>query len=273
MSNGKGKPGELPVDFVNEADLGDGIEAPVGTPVEGSNVTPIVEPSVDPEVQTEFKHALLQGKKPEDIDRLVASLEAATIEQGKELNRMHSELTAPAIDSAPAEVPSQEEYFNNPGQVIRNEVQAALREAIDPFKKDLAKSTERDIWAKVAAAHPTDFEIARPLIQVYLQKNPGIPVTEESITTLYYTAKGYMQENGVTGAGTSVAPTRNATPPPAPPQHAASSHPIPQANKVASTRALTENERRIARERGFTDEKYLAWLDLTEDEVLTAEMS
>lgn len=270
MSKKKGNPGALPEDFVGEAGSVEETVMPVEeTPVEDLSDTPIVEPGA----QTEFKHALLQGKRPEDIDKLVASLEAATIEQGKELNRMHSELNTPQIDSAPVPPPSQEEYFNNPGQVIRNEVQAALKEAIDPFKRDLAKSTERDIWAKVAAVHP-DFAIAKPLIEVYLQKNPGIPVTEESITTLYYTAKGYLAENGGgVGAGTAVAPTRSASPPSAPPQHAASSHPIPQAAKKAPLRPLTENERRIARERGFTDEKYLQWLDLTEDEVLTVEMS
>jgi hypothetical protein len=267
MSNENDNPGALPEDFVDEG----GSQGETDPPVV-ETVPEVLESTPTPEsgVQTEFQHALLQGKSSAEIDSLVATLEAATKEQGRELSRLHAEQSAPVIDTTPAEVPSQEEYFANPGQVIRNEVQSALREAIDPFKRDLAKSNERDVWATVAAGK-ADFDIARPLIEVYLQKNPGIPVTVESVTTLYYTAKGYMAENG--GAmGAAVVPTTPASPPAAPPQHAASSHPIPQAAKKAAARQLTENERRLARENGYTDEQYLAWLDLTEDEILTAEI-
>jgi len=269
MSNENENPGDLPEDFVEGGDSPVVTDPPVETPpVEDLESTPTEVSGV----QTEFQHALLQGKSSAEIDRIVAIQEAAIKEQGQELSRLHTVQSTPAIETPPAEVPSQEEYFANPGQVIRNEVQSALRDAIDPFKRDLAKSNEREVWGQVAASRP-DFDTVKPLIDVYLQKNPQIPVTVESITTLYYTAKGYMAENGVTGAPvTAVVPTVPATPPAAPPQHAASSHPIPQSSQEPKTRQLTENERRLARENGYTDAQYLAWLDITEDEVLTAEI-
>jgi hypothetical protein len=200
-------------------------------------------------------------------------LEAATKEQGRELSRLHAEQSAaPLVPETPPELPTQEEYFNNPAQVIRSEVQRELRAAIEPFKQDLAATTAKSVWADVAATLP-GFNECKPLIEVYLQKNPNIPVTHESLTTLYYTARGYLAENGGVSTGTSVAPATPQTPPPAPPQHAASSHPIPQSKTESPARPLTENERRVAREKGWTDEQYLKWLALSEDEVLTAEIS
>jgi hypothetical protein len=266
------KPGNLPEDFVGEEGSKGETEVPPGTVVvEDLEGTP-TEVSTEG-TQTEFTHALLQGKKGPEIDRVVSMLEAAVQEQGKELSRLHSEQSAAPLIPEPAELPSQEDYFNNPGQVIRDVVQKELRAAIEPFKQDLAKSTERDVWATVATQIP-DFADHKPLIEVFLQKNPNIPVTVESLTTLYYTAKGYVAANqGSTGM--AVTPTVDpATPPPAPPQHAASSHPIPQAEQQnKKRRPLTENEKLIARSKGWSDEKYLSWLELTEDEVLTAEIS
>jgi hypothetical protein len=253
--------GELPEDFVDEADSQGEVTLQVE---EDSESIPIQ--AQDEGVQTEFRHVLLQGKRPEEIDRIVASLEAATREQGRELSRLTAQQNQ-LVDPTPPPPPSQEEYFNNPGQAIRNEVQLALRDAIEPFKRDLAASNARSVWDTVAARHP-DFEVTRPLIEVYLQKNPNIPVTEESLSTLYYTAKGYMAEN----APVAARPSSSSAPSPAPPQHAASSHPIPQQKKKTATRQLTENERRLARERGFSDAQYLQWLELSEDEVLTAEV-
>lgn len=147
---------------------------------------------------------------------------------------------------------------------------APIRSEIASMK---AGDTAAEAWKETAAMFP-DFELWRPYIDRLIQMQGITEITSGTLQSLYYTAKGYASSQGidVTGGqptpaapvqGGNVAPNR--TPPP---QNRPSSAPLPNQQKPAQVRELTENERRLAREWKMSPAEYIAMQELDDEDVV-----
>lgn len=255
-----------------EGDQGD--QGSEGTS-QGSEGTPSPSsPTEGAQTPFEFKHPRLQGKSPEEIEKVFGLLEHTVRDQGQQLSTLHETKPPsgePDVRPKPQDV-SDEEFWKNPTGSIKSMMQEMLTEAIDPFKKDLARGAEADVIATMKSQPGfEDFEDYLPVVRELARKQ-NVDLTDmNAVRALYFMAVGASQK-GMLGSPASNPPDANTPtgappvnqgnpPPPAPPQHPASPQPLPNPADKKDIRPLTESERRLAREYGMSEEDYLKWQD------------
>jgi hypothetical protein len=204
------------------------------------------------------------------LQAYVNLLEDTAREQNKRLNE-----PAPAPVHQPVVEP-EGDFFQDPRLVLRQEMDrmmAPIREEIAGMK---AGATAVGAWQQARDNIP-NFARIEPYVRQLIQQQ-GLSeqaVDYNTIRTLTYTARGYMQEQGISLDPTPETPTPTPTPQPQGqpvniPQHRPSSAPLPQA-PAPIVRELTELERRLARESNMSEDEYRAWGDLEDEEVVMAD--
>ena len=233
-----------------------------------------------------YQHPLLKDKSPEEVDRIVKTLEAATREQNEELNRQHAKLEA--ASSAPPPTPPPEEVVKPYGddflgerfETFEKRLDAKLEVMVASLRRGEAKSETRTVRDRMATKfkHWTTLE---PHIDRLLrdQKLDPTTATEAQLDMLYHTAVGLAAESGLDlGAGAPppepAAVTPGVTPPVNIPQHSPSAAPLPDPpSEAGKPRELTENERILAKEyfpnAKDPEEEYRKLQDAEVDEIVT----
>jgi hypothetical protein len=237
--------------------------------------------NTDTEPQTPFSNPALRGLTEEQIAQRLSLAEMTVKEQGRKITELVSRPAQPVETPVPStgrQTPiteiTAEDYWKNPVEATRLTVTEVIREQmgeiIQPFREDLARNKAAAAWNEVAAKH-SDLESYRPWIEAQLASYGVTEPNAGTLEMLYLAAVGASaltrtpEENGERRE--DLLPNR-----PPPPQHPPSRQPIHSARAATKKlRELTENEKRMARERGWTDEEFLNWQEMDEGDVLTPE--
>lgn len=253
------------------------------------------EPAVQPvEGARDFNHPLLKGKSPEEVERLFALQEQAVREQNTELNKLHSRVNS-RRDEPTAPTPNQPAQPEDDGygddfmaprlRNLEKRLVTTLDKMVEPLRRSHEATSTQSVRQQLASKFKY-FTVLEPHIDSLLRERNFDPATvdEDTLTTLYHTARGIAAERGINleVSGSSSAPTPAAPPQPngntsqeppmAIPQHRASGAPLPAA-APQKQRELTENERRLAKEY-FPDSQdpvkdYLNLQSMPEDEIVS----
>ena len=154
---------------------------------------------------------------------------------------------------------------------MRKVVKATIKEEMDtiiaPFSADLARNQAEQAWAQ--NAHLPQLAQLRPVIEAYLIKQGISAPTAQTIEDVYDLIIGKMQRSNVklpgldTGVGEpTIDPVRL--------HHniELQTQPLAPVETKQQLRELTENEKLLARRRGMTDEQFLSWQEMDDDDVL-----
>lgn len=226
------------------------------------------------ETPEEFTDPLLRGKSPKEIEEIFRVQRNQVHEYGRQLSEVSTRVRD--IDERTKPAPptmSASDFFEDPVAVSRQ----MMAEQIEPLREELRGAIRMVRGAgvddRMKAKHP-DWDAVRPYVDTLLD-NGGFPDREDENTLdmLYYTAKGIMSERGISLSGETReapkseprdAPPRGQGPPP---QHRSSSPPPPPREREGTrVRALTENEKVLAKHYGMSPDEYLEWMDKQEDE-------
>lgn len=239
----------------------------------------------------DFKHPLLKGKSPEEIEALVEQQERAVKSQNAELNRYHERLQAQEQASANPPVEEEEEDYDDTFLAphlrrledrIGRKLDRKLDEMVKPISEQLNSGRAQSAREKLRS-ELRHFTKVEPYIDYLLRQQNVTPgqAPEELMRTLYYTAVGYARENGVNldagesvptgGSETSSEPkSREKEEPVSIPQHRPSSSPMPREKKGDKKhRELTEDERKLAQFYDMTPEEFLEEQNKPVDEVVS----
>lgn len=233
--------------------------------------------------QSPFSHPLLRGRSPEQIERIVQTLEGTVQQQSQALNQAFAQQQTQQPsggDQTSDALPSDDDFWNTPAEATRRLVRKELEEVIAPFRQDMMQSRAEQAWTQ-ARNHIPDFQAYEPYVRQLVAQNQLTSPTLQNLQQLFYMAKGYIDSQGG-----GPAPQQNQQPPaqqqdsganrPAPPQHRPSNRPLPQnRNQNPPQRPLTEAEKTLARQyfpelkSSEAEARYRELQDAHPDEVLT----
>lgn len=244
------------------------------------------------------------GVPQEELERLRslnAAQEAALRDMHGQNTRLHQQMRdldgrVKRVENPEPSVDDQnQEFWKNPVGVMNKLIQAELQKTVGPLNERLTrdssltaydraklnlKSQYSDIWDKI-----------EPYVDQFVQQatTQGMEVNDQLMNVAALTASGAYYRNQIPGV-TPGAPNPNPTPAPAvPPVAPPNPNPAPptptsvftpphlrpsapvipgQEQQQVERRQLTENERRLARERKMTDEQYLDWLEVPPEGVI-----
>lgn len=225
-----------------------------GTPSPASN---------DESSQSPFTLAQLKGRTPEQIESLFKTMGATINEQKRALDEGFSRSQPPKPQGEAPSAPKKElearDFWNDPIGVMKSVIRDDLEEVIAPFRENLAHTRATAAEQQVKAQFP-DYDDYAPLID-QIRKNHGIDSpTAEQLQSMYYLAVGIASRQSAETMPTNNEPAPPAAPrnPSPPPQHRASSQPLPDGSSKPKARPLTESERLLAREFNMTEEEFRA---------------
>jgi len=219
---------------------------------------------------------------PQEMAAYITQLTTTVREQGRALNDLASRQQQQGVSEGiqPTSRPSvgqggqpyesdsdlNKRYWDDPVGVLRQEMQRMIA----PFQQDLQQSRQMTAVQQLRQEFASYQEL-EPMIDAMMAQT-GQARTYDNLRAAYFMVKGYLAETGAL-----VSPTQNTqqqqVPVNGPPQHRPSNAPVPQPQQGQQRRrALTEDERRIARLGGYTDEQYLALLELDEEEVVNSKI-
>lgn len=226
------------------------------------------------------------GVPAQEVERL-RQLNAAQEQVLRDQNRKNAELTQRLRDMdariskvetpAPSTDDMNAEFWKNPVGVMNQLIRDEMKKTVGPLNEQLSRQTQMseyeksklrlkaqysDIWDKIETS--VDNFITAASAQGVEVNDQLMDVAALTSSGLYY--RGQLGEKPVF-PGSQPNDKREDPVPPQPvfsPPHLRPSAPaIPGAEpEKPQARELTENERRLARERGWTPEQYLAWLDV-----------
>ena len=183
--------------------------------------------------------------------------------------------------------PQNDDILQNPRQLIQEEIQRAIAPLQQTITGFAVKSQYESLKDQFRAHPQYSAYFSNPQFVAYLDGAMANAqnVSVQSMSATIAQIVGYMAVNGQLN-----------TPQPAqqqngqslqqqvnqqidPPHLRPSSAPLPGSNRQVNTtpkgtpkRQLTENERRIAREQGFTEDEYLDWLTVPSNKVITSDI-
>jgi hypothetical protein len=231
----------------------------------------------------DFKHPLLKGKTPEEVEALVAAQQAALVAQNTELNRRHAEATPQPAAPTPARSddasPYGDDFLAPRFKVLEERVTDHLGKMIEPLMRGAARSEGEGTRGKLRG-ELKHFTVLEPHIDALLREQKLDPATvkESQLRTIYHTAVGIATEQGINLSTAASAPapapeappTREA-PPIMIPQHRPSAAPLP-ARPGPARRVLSEEERMLAKvyfpASKDPEADYIALQDAPEDAVV-----
>lgn len=235
-------------------------------------------------------------QEPTREQRLIASQEALLREQQQELARLRQgqreiEGRVRTIENPPPSRESQNDRFwKDPVGVMNELIQSELKRTVEPINSYIAGQRTETAYDRMKAELRTQFSDVWPHIEREIDRfvqataeagnevNPQLlNVAALAATGAYH--RGLLSSGAESNGGTPPAPP--ATPPATPPvparadmsvpPHLRPSAPTPPGHErpqAQERRQLTENEARLARERGMTHEQFLDWLEVPPDKVV-----
>lgn len=241
-------------------------------------------------IESPFRGTRFDGMSVEDVASRFTLMEATVKEQGSALTDLYKraregERSPPAASAAPAVADPEfdaQTFFADPAKVLKardehlaSRIVEDMKTLIAPFSASFKKNEIASNWDAAERRLP-DFARYRPYIENVLETRGIDDPTEDTLEMLYYTAVGKAAING--GAPPAVTAATPATPTPTEsvtrvnPQHPPSSQPIKPTSSDKKIRPLTENEKRIARMNNMTDEEYLSWLEVDEEDIVSSKI-
>jgi hypothetical protein len=237
----------------SETDGSDSSGQPTGDPAESQSQT------------SQFRHQLLRGKKPEEIERLFESLQDANRSMNEQLNRRVEQPAAPTPGAQPAvsdpldEEPDYGDSFIAPHlKTMEERIARRLEKAVSPLQQS-QRAQQAETAREKLSKELKHFKVLETSIDQLIRDQGGNPkaASEAQLRLIYYTAVGLANDRGI-NLNQSEAPTPQGEQgqPPARkeeqqpmgiPQHRPSGAPLPRQG-TQNRRKLTEDERRLARE-------------------------
>lgn len=232
------------------------------------------------EVNNETENQSQNQNQNQPDQNIIALYDNVLREKEAELQRLRDQLTAQP-QTPPTPPPTAEEqrqrFFNNPMDVLREEIQTAVSPLLE-FTKGIKKETEYDRLKNKYKADPRYTEVF-PHIEGYVdQIMSRSEVNDANIRTAILVAIGALHSGEISSAGTSNGsspqnrqPLQNNNQPKTvvTPPHLRSTPPAaPKSNKSQQAPVLTELEKRLAREKGMSPEEYVKFRDAKAGEVL-----
>lgn len=241
--------------------------------------SPSTDPTSNPSstgIESPFKGTAFEGKTVQEIEVMLKTRDAALAEVQSQANKLHSELSqlrvSPGTTTQPGGIEeddgySAEEMWTDPDKGFKKlenrvaeKILREMREMITPFQEDLNRTRASTALTRIKD-EKSNFSQYEPLIRTILSGwGQDINATTYDYLKAAYTmavgmvASGDAQLTGVQSNNRDE-PVRSTREPP--PQHHPSTQPMSGGEETTKVRELTENERRLARERGMTPEQYL----------------
>lgn len=231
------------------------------------------------------------GVSAEELERL-RSLNAAQEATLRDYHRQNTELVQRlrSIDDRvkrvetpePSEAEMNQEFWKNPTGVMNRLIKDELNRTVGPLNERLSRESAMSEYdrakLKLKEQYSDIWDQISPSIDAFINQatSQGVELNEQLMNVAALTASGMLYRGQIPG----VSPVKKEEPNPTkeegkpatvftPPHLRPSAPMIPGAEpEKKEHRQLSENERRIARERRLTDEQYLAWLDVPPEEVV-----
>lgn len=233
--------------------------------------------------------------QPTREQQLIAAQEQVLRDQAQELARLRQsqrtiEGRVQAIESpGPTREDLNQEFWKNPVGIVANLIQSELKKTVDPINQYISGQRVESAYDRAKNRLKAEYGELWPTIEpevdrfVQAASQAGNEVNDQLLNVAALAATG-AYHRGLLGGGNNGTPPSSSAPPATPPQPPASPridmtappHLRPSApvipgherDQKPETRALTENEARLARERGQTAEQFLAWLEVPPDQVV-----
>ena len=230
-----------------------------------SGTTPVTDPVVDPTPQPPTP----TGGDP----TILAAYREQLLTESRERARLQRELDETRKPKETAPTPEEEkEFFDKPKSIVRDLIRQEIREAVRPFNESAAAQQRAALIAEIKRQmrlKPAQFpyiDQVEGLFDQILAQAQGIDANVA--VAAYNTALGYhisqggrLEAKAPDAPLAPLAPSNRGTPPvnSNPPHIRPSAPPAPPSGGKQKLRQLTENERKIARFNGQSDEEYLIW--------------
>lgn len=231
----------------------------------------------------------------ENVTRYNQILEENLREQNRQIQQLQDQLaratTTPAAPAAPQ--PSDEEerqnFYNRPVATTRQMIQEELDRTIKPltdFVQQMRGGTESEKIMSRLKVDPRfaphwDAAVENAVNSVIARLSPD-QINEQTIQSTIIQALGLKSIGQLAPVPGSPAPSAPPAPAPSnpptngnppvssPPHMRPSAPPGPNANQPVRRRQLTENEKRLAREKRMTDDVYLDWIEMPASQIAKA---
>jgi len=210
---------------------------------------------------------------PEEEFRRKEELYLDTIrEQGQKLTEL-TELVRKRDEPPPPEA-SAEDFFKSPVMQSRKIVREELDAAIKPLKDFIAEFKSGSAYDRLKAKFKADPRFTEVFANYEALIDEAMSKNEPTDNAMLATISGIIGAASLGLLGGRAAPSTPARPNVATPPHLRPSAPLPPSppDGKPKQRALTENERRLARERSMTDEQYLSWIDVKPEDVIRSKV-
>ena len=201
---------------------------------------------------------------------ILAAYQQQLLAETRERARLERELAEARKPKEQPPTPDEEkEFFDKPKSVVRELIRQEIQEAVRPFNQSVAQQQREALIVAIKqqmrrnTAQFPYIDQVEGLFDQILSNTQNIDANVA--VAAYNTALGYHISQGgrlETAPKNDNPPTPNRGNPPVsnnPPHIRPSAPPAPPANGAKKMRALTENERKIARFNNQTDEEYLVW--------------
>lgn len=235
------------------------MEEPNSPPKDPTDTTPPTDP-VD--------NTPPANPQPAGDPNILAAYQTQLQHEARERARLERELAeARKVKEVPLTPDQEKEFFDKPKSVLKELVRQEIQEAVRPFNQDMAMQRREALIGNLKAQmrkNPAQFPYIDQIEDLFDQIiNAAQNIDANVAVAAYNTALGYHISRGgqLTKKvdDTPPPPSNRPTVPNNPPHIRPSAPPPPPAGGKKQIRALTENERKIARFNGQTDEEYLAW--------------
>jgi hypothetical protein len=225
---------------------------------------------------------------PEEKDRLLAQ-QAATIRDGARkqaeldtrLKGLEEKANAPPPPSVAERQAREKAFFDAPVTNIRDIVREELKETVQPlidFKEEVKGQGEYErLKSRLKVDPKFSVFLGNPQVERMVDEMMvNNPKDEQHLYGVIAGLRGAMALGDVpTPQGLNLGAAPNAPVDTSIPPHLRPSPPpLPEGKKEGDVkvRDLTENERRLARERGMKPEEYLAWIDEEATDVINSKI-
>lgn len=252
------KPTELNDDTSSQVSEGEeeNLEESQQSESQTSDATPSA-PSSEPKSEPLFSDPFLEQLGPKGVEKLLR-------ETQKKLTQKNTAPAPPQNNDngrqggAPENTEiSDQEFWKNPTKVIRH----MLDQTVDPIQRNIESDRTELAFQRARDSFPHFALFENTIRQNLAEQN--IPVNDDTLARSYYLVKGWYVENAADpnlDMGGKKEPATSNTPPP---QHKASSTPLPNAggSQKKTLRKLNEEEKRLARVWKMTDEEFLRHME------------
>jgi len=232
--------------------------------------------------------------EPTREQKLIAAQEQVLREQQQELTRLRQtqrgiETRVQAIESpAPSREDFNRQFWQDPMSIV-DTLKAELAKTVEPINQYISGQRTETQYDRLKIELKSQFSDVWPHIErevdrfVEAAAGAGNEVNAQLLNVAALAATGAFHR-GLLGDNSSLSPAPPAPPAPTPPAspaqpradmttppHLRPSAPTPPGHEQPQkppTRELSENEKRLARERSMTPEQFLSWIEVPPDQVV-----